>query len=376
MRKIFISYRRDDSGPIAGVIYNWLGQRLHQDYIFFDLHQIHAGKDFRQVIQESLRETGVILVLIGPQWLTLTDSSGQRRLDQPEDWVRLEVEQALLHHQSDQNCCNIIPLLIDNTRMPTASSLPPSIAEMAPLNALPVRSGRDFQRDMERVLKEIMPYISTVESATFGASASSGPQVLLCPTCGHLDRVERYIAVKGNMPPQRHAPAKPVWNKRGEKARGGEARETLWGCTGCLVIPFVCSLIMVIAAISYIAQPNDVVAQANDVKDAKAYLASYFEPALFISGAVLLLMLLVTIFVHVTSLRTSRATYKADFQQKERAHREEMQRWEQEKHLHEQQEPLWNRLYYCHRDRTIFLPGDPKGEEDPLTLINRHVPPK
>lgn len=376
MRKIFISYRRDDTRPHALAIYRELDEKLHPDSLFFDLDKIAAGKDFRQVIQESLRETGVMLVLIGPQWLTLTDSTGQRRLDQPGDWVRIEIEQALLHHQSDPTLCNIIPILIDNTPMPQASALPKSIQALAPIQALHVRFDTDFERDMERVLREVQPYISTL-----GANNSAGPQVLRCPKCGQVDNVKKLTFVKGDLPVPAELslsvrefygrePVEPTWNEYEAKRIGRNFRENLQGCYfWCAIIP------VVVAVIGFIM-----------------YNEPYAALTAWLSLLVLVLFALVIGSLYFSSLRRSRAKYSATFNETYRAYQEALQKYQEQKQEHhatllikqkeledrmqvyERRKPVWDQLFYCQRDGSCFLPGSPKVDQDPIVLIDALLP--
>lgn len=91
MSKIFINYRRDDSAANAGRLYDRLASHFGPDHLFMDIDQIVPGDDFIEVIHEKLRSVQVAVVLIGKHWLEITDEAGQRRLDHPGDWVRLEI---------------------------------------------------------------------------------------------------------------------------------------------------------------------------------------------------------------------------------------------------------------------------------------------
>ena len=118
---VFISYRRGDSGPYARNIYEALTQHFGDGHVFYDVDGIEPGVDFVDVLDESLRRTDVLLALIGPSWLDATDEDGQRRLDDPHDYVRLEVEAAL------SKKVRVIPLLIAGAKMPQARNLPESM---------------------------------------------------------------------------------------------------------------------------------------------------------------------------------------------------------------------------------------------------------
>src|SRR5689334_8201537 len=119
MPKIFISYRRADSRAYAGRIYDRLVEAFGKDSVFKDVNDIPIGADFRETLHESIAASDVLLVLIGPQWLTIKDTQGKRRLDDPADFVRIEVESGL----QSPNIVTI-PVLVDNASMPHAEDLP------------------------------------------------------------------------------------------------------------------------------------------------------------------------------------------------------------------------------------------------------------
>jgi len=92
---IFISYRRDDSRHVAGRLADDLAQAFGPESIFRDIEGISLGLDFTQSLDAAMAACSVMLVLIGPNWLTIQNAQGQRRLDQPEDWIRQEIATAL-----------------------------------------------------------------------------------------------------------------------------------------------------------------------------------------------------------------------------------------------------------------------------------------
>jgi hypothetical protein len=117
MPKIFISYRRSDSQMVAGRLRESLARRLGAEAIFRDKDSIGAGEDWTRAIEASLTGNAIVLALIGPGWATARDEAGARRLDDPADWNRIELELAL------KRSARVIPLLIDETRMPRESEL-------------------------------------------------------------------------------------------------------------------------------------------------------------------------------------------------------------------------------------------------------------
>ncbi|MGA8728866.1 MAG: TIR domain-containing protein, partial [Terracidiphilus sp.] len=94
-RAIFISYRRDDTEGEAGRLFDDLVRTFGEGSVFMDVAGINPGIDFRKAIDENVATCGVLLAMIGPGWTTITNGSGQRRLDDVNDFVRLEVASAL-----------------------------------------------------------------------------------------------------------------------------------------------------------------------------------------------------------------------------------------------------------------------------------------
>ena len=124
MAHIFLSYRRDDSVGFAGRLADALEAEFGVGSVFRDVDDIQPGEDFAQAIQSQLRESGAVLVMIGPLWLK-ADADGRRRLDDPDDFVRQEIEAALGLGKP------LIPLLVGGAKMPATDDLPPSLAALA-----------------------------------------------------------------------------------------------------------------------------------------------------------------------------------------------------------------------------------------------------
>jgi hypothetical protein len=147
--RIFISYRRGDSDDATGRIFDRLAVTFGEGSIFLDVDSIPLGLDFREYIHNALAGCDVTLVVIGKGWLKAKDASGRRRLDDENDFVRVEVEASL--HRAGQT----IPITVQRARLPRETNLPPSIGALAYRNAMPVRSGRDFNTDITRLIREL-----------------------------------------------------------------------------------------------------------------------------------------------------------------------------------------------------------------------------
>jgi hypothetical protein len=149
MTKIFISYRRDDSAYIAGMINDRLEKHFGPNSVFLDIDSIPLGLDFRKHISDSVGQCDVLLALIGDSWINSTNNQGSRRLDDPTDFVRVEIESAL------KRDIPVIPVLVGKARMPSATELPSSLHELAFRNAAEVRAGRDLQEHLTRLVRGI-----------------------------------------------------------------------------------------------------------------------------------------------------------------------------------------------------------------------------
>jgi formylglycine-generating enzyme required for sulfatase activity len=154
MATVFISYRRADSAAISGRIYDRLRAEFGKDAIFKDVDNIPAGSDFRGVLREATAHCKVMLVIIGQRWVTIDDGQGNRRLDNLNDFVRIEIETGL-----QRDTARVIPVLVGGAGMPAAHDLPDTLRELAFKNAVPVRDDPDFHRDVDRLVAAIRPFI-------------------------------------------------------------------------------------------------------------------------------------------------------------------------------------------------------------------------
>ena len=152
MKRIFISYRRQDSGVFIGRIYDQLKLHFGERNVFRDVYNIPAGSDFREVLNKEVGQCDIFLAVIGRQWVDISSTQGRRRLDDPNDFVRIEVELAL----SNPNIL-VIPVLVDNAEMPEVEDLPPSLQPLCYRNAVKVRTDPDFPHDMQMLLQQIKP---------------------------------------------------------------------------------------------------------------------------------------------------------------------------------------------------------------------------
>lgn len=158
MSKLFISYRRDDSADVTGRIYDRLISRFDRDSIFKDVDSIPLGVDFSTHLSNAVGRCQVVLAVIGRQWLTTVDKAGKRRLDDPTDPVRLELEAAL------QRDIHVIPLLVQGVSMPQPKDLPSVLQKLSFRNGIPVRPDPDFHKDMDRLIENLTRLLQGGES--------------------------------------------------------------------------------------------------------------------------------------------------------------------------------------------------------------------
>ncbi len=135
MTDIFISYRRQDCPAATGRIADRLHTEFGADRVFLDTSDIVPGADFVQTLVRALESATVVLVLVGPGWLRAA-TDGSRRLDDPDDFVRREIELALAHGRP------VIPVLLEGARMPGPQELPPSIRDFANCQAVALANDR------------------------------------------------------------------------------------------------------------------------------------------------------------------------------------------------------------------------------------------
>jgi len=146
MAGIFISYRRQDSAGWAGHLSDILQENFGPEQIFMDIETIEAGVDFIEMIRKAVGSCDVLIAVIGPQWLAASDANGRRRLDNANDFIRLEIATAL------QRNIRVIPVLVGGAAMPSEEDLPPDLAALARRQADEL-SDKRWEFDTEQLVK-------------------------------------------------------------------------------------------------------------------------------------------------------------------------------------------------------------------------------
>lgn len=163
-RVIFVSYRRDDTGPFALALRSELDLRLQGMPVFIDLNRIQGGDAWSNVLEDALAKTKVVVALIGDTWTGAQE--GGARIAEADDWVAREVA-----HGLRTNC--LLPLLVNDARIPDANLLPPALQSLASIQTLPLRT-QSWEADLRMVCEALR--------SRFGASLKQSSQMLPKPS--------------------------------------------------------------------------------------------------------------------------------------------------------------------------------------------------
>jgi TIR domain/Tetratricopeptide repeat len=163
-RGIFISYRREDTTAYAHRLKDGLKGRFPNADVFIDLDFIEVGVNFHEAIRQAVRSSTVLVALIGRQWATLKGKRWRRRLDDPDDFVRFELREALDRY------VRVIPVLVDGARPLRDKELPPELRRLARLNALELSYAR-YEQDVDRLF-------DLIQSLIYAPGGKSGLQAL------------------------------------------------------------------------------------------------------------------------------------------------------------------------------------------------------
>ena len=207
-RAIFISYRRDDTEGEAGRLFDDLIREFGEKSVFMDVAGISPGLDFRKAIDDNVAGCGVLLAMIGPTWATITDSSGQRRLDATNDFVRLEIASALARNIA------VIPVLVHSAKMPHPTELPDDLKDLAYRNSVEITHAR-WNSDVQLLIAALAQYTGS------SSIAKSEPV---------------HATVPVQPPPANPAPQQPAPRKR------SKLRLIAWAGTAALVLIAVIAL--------------------------------------------------------------------------------------------------------------------------------------
>jgi hypothetical protein len=171
MDGIFISYRRDDSAGYAGRLYDRLAAHFGAARVFMDVEGIEPGTDFVEAIEAAVSSCQVLIVIIGDEWTRVTDAAGRRRLDDPNDFIRLETGAAL------QRGIRVVPVLVEGAVMPLADELPAELKPLTRRQAIEV-SHKQWEAstgELIRTLEGILAHKAADGATTLKPATGGGP---------------------------------------------------------------------------------------------------------------------------------------------------------------------------------------------------------
>ena len=179
---IFISYRRGEDAGFAGRLFDRLESSFQREALFMDVDSIAPGEDFVSILEARVTACDVVLALIGRGWLTATDAAGRRRLDNSDDFVRIEIASGLAQGK------RVIPVLINDVAMPRAEELPEDLKPLVRRHGIYLSHER-FKADAEQVIQALKQVLGDAEKArqvrwkskqqrrTRGGNARSSPSL-------------------------------------------------------------------------------------------------------------------------------------------------------------------------------------------------------
>ncbi len=169
MAGIFINYRRNDAKGEAGRLFDWLSRYFGKDQVFMDVSgSIEPGVEFDKAIEKAVSSCDALIVVIGKEWLTAVDEKGRRRLDDPNDFVRLEIAAAL------RRDIRVIPVLVQDVAMPAEDHLPDDLKRLSRRQASELSDNR-WEFDTEQLVK-VLEKIGIKAKAGVKNTADESPQ--------------------------------------------------------------------------------------------------------------------------------------------------------------------------------------------------------
>lgn len=157
-RAVFINYRGEDSHSYGALLYTELARQFGDDQVFLDVESIPAGVDFVEELLDRVRSAWVLLAVIGPRWLTATDPAGQRRIDDPADWIHRELAEAFTAG------VRVIPVLTDQAELPTTAQLPADLVALSRCQYRQLRY-REPTADLARIVTDLASVDSSLATA-------------------------------------------------------------------------------------------------------------------------------------------------------------------------------------------------------------------
>lgn len=198
MDGIFISYRRDDSAGYAGRLYDRLAAHFGAERVFMDVEGIEPGLDFVEAIEEAVGSCRVLIAVIGDEWTTSTDAAGRRRLDDPNDFIRLETGSAL------QRGIRVVPVLVGGAVMPLAADLPDDLKALTRRQAIEIN-----HKQWEASTGELIHTLEGILKAPLAETEAKA----MTPDRTPLRREAAVAGDKGKVAPDDREPGNGRWTR-------------------------------------------------------------------------------------------------------------------------------------------------------------------
>lgn len=216
--RVYISYRRTDTAPFAGRLYDYLAEIFGIDQVFMDVDSIRPGVDFAGAIEQAVTSCEVLLVLIGSHWLDATDQEGHLRIEDPHDLVRLEIETAL-HNQ-----IHVVPVLADGSRLPRPLDLPTEIQDLARRQAFEL-GNEHFRLDASTLISYLSNVLRTRTKQLQRTQTFLVPRSRIFVSYSHMDQhwLDRLLV---HLRPLERKGRLELWSDRQIRA-GDEWREEI-----------------------------------------------------------------------------------------------------------------------------------------------------
>src|SRR6476619_3382501 len=164
----FISYRRDDSGGEAGRLADTIKDQFGDESVFFDTADIPLSDPWPTRLESALGEARVVVVVIGPGWILASDKWGRRRIDDPSDWVRREIQLGLELGKT------MMPLLVRHAEALPEEAFPPELSALASIQAYPIRNNQ-WSSDIQYVLGSLEPFLGARAANTPAPGPEAAP---------------------------------------------------------------------------------------------------------------------------------------------------------------------------------------------------------
>ncbi|MGH9281000.1 MAG: substrate-binding domain-containing protein [Acidimicrobiales bacterium] len=289
MGGIFLSYRREDTGGYSGRLADALRDNFGEDVIFRDVDTISPGHDFVDAITAAVEEADIFLAVIGPRWLTAKDQARRRRIDDPEDYVRLEITAALGRAKK------VIPLLVDGARLPRPQDVPEPLRPLLRRQAIELTDSR-WSYDLGVLLDELRPALLREETKPVPADTAPRQAARRLPRrrLGVLGLLSALLAVglvAGLLQTRHHSPmvaaAAPDGPATSAPSVPGPSASSPTGLTAA---PDGCTTVDVAASPEKYDLLNDLATTFNSSKEATSGVCAFVQVRKVSSGAAMQLL--------------------------------------------------------------------------------------